>query len=99
MGLTGHVLEVELALERIPSPWILTETRRVGNIDEYLRALSEEAARWPYTVGWIDCLKAARRWAAACSNAAAGRPRRRRRAVCRSPSAAWRFPSTCRRGC
>ncbi len=57
MGLTGHVLEVELALERIPSPWILTETRRVGSIDEYLRALTEEAARWPYTVGWIDCLK------------------------------------------
>jgi FAD/FMN-containing dehydrogenase len=57
MGLTGHVLEVELALERIPSPWILTETRRVRNIDEYLRALQEEAARWPLTVGWIDCLK------------------------------------------
>jgi FAD/FMN-containing dehydrogenase len=56
MGLTGHILEVELTLARIPSPWILAETQRVANIDEYLRALRESAAGWPFTMGWIDCL-------------------------------------------
>src|SRR5262245_15548209 len=38
MGLTGHIIEIELTLARIPSPWILAETQRVANIDEYLRA-------------------------------------------------------------
>jgi decaprenylphospho-beta-D-ribofuranose 2-oxidase len=56
MGLTGHILEIELTLARIPSPWILAETERVANIDAYLRALKESAAAWPFTMGWIDCL-------------------------------------------
>lgn len=56
MGLTGHILEVELQLSRIPSPWIIGETERVANIDEYLDALKESAAAWPFTMGWIDCL-------------------------------------------
>ncbi|MBX5481001.1 MAG: FAD-binding oxidoreductase [Myxococcaceae bacterium] len=56
MGLTGHVLEVEVTLKRIPSPWILQESERVPNIEAYLEALAKAAATWPMTVGWIDCL-------------------------------------------
>jgi decaprenylphospho-beta-D-ribofuranose 2-oxidase len=56
MGLTGHVLEVELAMQRIRSPWIAQETRRVGDIDEYIDGLKDAAQRFPYTMGWIDCL-------------------------------------------
>ncbi len=56
MGLTGHILEVECALERIPSPWIWQETQRIPNIDEFQVALEEAAPQWPYTVGWIDCV-------------------------------------------
>ncbi len=56
MGLLGHILEVEFALERIPSPWIFMESERVGSIDEFLAALGEAAPRWPMTMGWIDCL-------------------------------------------
>jgi FAD/FMN-containing dehydrogenase len=56
MGLTGHVLEVEVGLEAIPSPWIQAESVKVGSIEEYLAALAEAAARYPMTVGWIDCL-------------------------------------------
>lgn len=56
MGLTGHILEVELQLAPVPSPWILAEKQRVSNIDEYLRALKDSAATWPFTMGWIDCL-------------------------------------------
>ena len=56
MGLTGHILEVEFALRRIPSPWIYQETERVQDIDEYVAKLKECAAHWPMTMGWIDCL-------------------------------------------
>jgi decaprenylphospho-beta-D-ribofuranose 2-oxidase len=56
MGLTGHILEVELHLVRVPSPWIWGEMMRVANIDEYLDALKASAAHWPFTMGWIDCL-------------------------------------------
>lgn len=56
MGLTGHILTVELSMRRIRSPWIFQESRRVDDIDAYIEALKSAADRWPYTVGWIDCL-------------------------------------------
>jgi FAD/FMN-containing dehydrogenase len=56
MGLTGHILEVELTMRRVRSPWIYQETQRVDNIDEFLAALKVGAEKWPFTVGWIDCL-------------------------------------------
>jgi decaprenylphospho-beta-D-ribofuranose 2-oxidase len=60
MGLTGHILEVELTLERIPSPWIDGEKRRLGDIDEFVVALKAAAGQWPFTMGWIDCLSRGR---------------------------------------
>lgn len=56
MGLTGHILEVEFGLHRIPSQWIWQESRRIHDIDEFQDALEEAAPDWPYTMGWIDCL-------------------------------------------
>jgi FAD/FMN-containing dehydrogenase len=56
MGLTGHILEVEFQMMRVPSPWILCETERVSNIDAFISGLKEAAQTWPMTVGWIDCL-------------------------------------------
>ena len=56
MGLTGHILEVELTLTQVPSPWIVAERQRVADIDEYLEALKVSAGSWPFTMGWIDCL-------------------------------------------
>jgi FAD/FMN-containing dehydrogenase len=60
MGLTGHILEVELTLERIPTPWIVGIKRRISDIDEFLAELKRAAAEWPYTMGWIDCLSRGR---------------------------------------
>ncbi|MCC7043001.1 MAG: FAD-binding oxidoreductase [Acidobacteria bacterium] len=57
MGLTGHLLEVTLRLVRIPSPWIFGETRKVTSIDEFIEALKKAGPEWPFTMGWIDCLK------------------------------------------
>jgi FAD/FMN-containing dehydrogenase len=58
MGLTGHLLEVELALARIPSPWILQETERARDLVHFLELLGASAREWPYTVGWLDALAA-----------------------------------------
>jgi decaprenylphospho-beta-D-ribofuranose 2-oxidase len=54
MGLTGHILDVELQLVRVPSPWILQQTERVPNIDAFVDRLKASARTWPMTVGWID---------------------------------------------
>jgi decaprenylphospho-beta-D-ribofuranose 2-oxidase len=60
MGLLGHVLEVSFTLKAIPTPWLFTESERVGNIDEFLAALGRAAPAWPMTMGWIDCLSRGR---------------------------------------
>ena len=61
MGLTGHILEVEFRMDRIPSPWIWGETLRVPDIGEYVRLLKESAGEWPMTMGWIDCVSKGRK--------------------------------------
>lgn len=60
MGLTGHILEVELTMQRVPSPWIFQETERIDNIDRFLEGLKEAAKAWPMTMGWIDTLSTGR---------------------------------------
>ena len=56
MGLTGHILEVEVQLHRVEHPWIYSESERVHNIDAMIAGLSTAASEWPMTVGWIDSL-------------------------------------------
>jgi len=54
MGLTGHLLEVELALARIPSFWIRQWKRPVANVEELCAVLREASAREPFTMSWLD---------------------------------------------
>lgn len=54
MGLTGHILEVEVKLERLPSPWIYEESERLPHLEAVIESLSEASANWPMTVAWID---------------------------------------------
>jgi FAD/FMN-containing dehydrogenase len=56
MGLTGHVLELEFQMERIPSPWIWQESEQVRDFDAALEALQAASRQWPYTVLWSDLL-------------------------------------------
>ena len=55
MGLTGHILEVVLQLERIPSAWFWQETVAAANLDELVEKLRTASRAWPYTKTWIDC--------------------------------------------
>jgi FAD/FMN-containing dehydrogenase len=61
MGLTGHILEVEFRMRRIPSPWLHVESERIADIDAFMEGLASAARAWPQTKGWIDCLKQGRR--------------------------------------
>ncbi len=56
MGLTGHILELEVDLQPIPSPWIWSESERIAGVDEFVAALRAAASDWPFTVGWFDAL-------------------------------------------
>jgi decaprenylphospho-beta-D-ribofuranose 2-oxidase len=57
MGLTGHILEVELVLEKIPSAWIYQESRQIADLDALIEILLEGSARWPMTKCWFDSTK------------------------------------------
>ena len=57
MGLTGHILEAEFRMQPVPSAWIDQEIERVPNIDAFMEGLDRAAREWPFTMGWIDCLK------------------------------------------
>ncbi|MEZ4452264.1 MAG: FAD-binding oxidoreductase [Nannocystaceae bacterium] len=54
MGLTGHILEVSVRLERIPSGWIYQETERLPDLDAVIESLAQASATWPMTVAWVD---------------------------------------------
>lgn len=60
MGLTGHILEVEVRLKSIPSPWVWSETERFSDLESLLEGARRAAEEWPYTVAWVDCLKGGR---------------------------------------
>lgn len=54
MGLTGHILELTLRMEKIPSPWIYAESYRISGLDEMLTRIKSEGQKWPMTVAWVD---------------------------------------------
>jgi FAD/FMN-containing dehydrogenase len=54
MGLTGHILEVEVRMQRISSPWIWQESERLQDFEAVLEGLEAAGRDWPYTVCWAD---------------------------------------------
>jgi hypothetical protein len=56
MGLTGHLLEIEFQMARIPSPWIWQESEQVPNLEVGLERLESASRAWPFTVLWSDFL-------------------------------------------
>ena len=61
MGLTGHILEVEFRMAKIPSPWITMESERIPDVDAFIAGLKTSGPDWPMTMGWIDCLSRGRK--------------------------------------
>jgi hypothetical protein len=56
MGLTGHILEVEVRLKKIPTPWIWQRSERFANLETMIERLKEAGESWPYTMCWVDLL-------------------------------------------
>jgi FAD/FMN-containing dehydrogenase len=56
MGLTGHILDVTLLMERVPSRHVVEEARTFGDLESLIDALVAAGAAWPFTVAWSDLL-------------------------------------------
>ncbi|MCJ1696934.1 FAD-binding oxidoreductase [Rathayibacter caricis DSM 15933] len=54
LGLTGLIVEVEIALKRVPGPWIVAEDVPFQTLDEYLGLVHESVDVFEQTVAWID---------------------------------------------
>jgi decaprenylphospho-beta-D-ribofuranose 2-oxidase len=54
MGLTAHILEVELQLERVPSAWLVCERETAHDLVELVEKLRAAGRAWPFTVAWAD---------------------------------------------
>lgn len=56
LGLTGIIVEAEIQLRRVASPWLQTETIPYGDLDEFFQLADGSEADWEHTVSWIDCV-------------------------------------------
>ena len=55
LGLTGLIQQAEIQLVRAPTPWVVQEVVRFGNLSEFFTLSAESDHAWPATVAWIDC--------------------------------------------
>ena len=56
LGLTGIVLRLKLALQRLPAPAADVRYRRMDNLDAFLDALEPWPPADPFWFGWLDAL-------------------------------------------
>lgn len=54
MGLTGFILECEIQLKKITSPYIYNKAIKLKNLDELFEKIEEYDEGYHYSVAWID---------------------------------------------
>lgn len=54
MGLTGFILETEIQLKKISSPYLLNKAVKLKNLDELFSNFEEHDADYLYSVAWMD---------------------------------------------
>jgi len=54
MGLTGFILECEIQLKKITSPYIYNKAIKLGNLDTLFDKIEEFSDNYHYSVAWID---------------------------------------------
>ncbi len=83
LGLTGLVTWAEIALVRIPGPWVQVENIRFAGLDEFFALNEASSDSHEHSVAWIDCLArgshAGRGLFSRANFVADGRPSRRQR--------------------
>jgi FAD/FMN-containing dehydrogenase len=55
LGLTGLITWAELELKRIHNPWLIAQTTRFFDVDEFFALSADSERDYEYTVAWIDC--------------------------------------------
>ena len=55
LGLTGLILEAEIQLHPVESPWLAAETIAFSTLDEFLAITQDSDTDWTYTTSWLDC--------------------------------------------
>ncbi|MBC2836700.1 FAD-binding oxidoreductase [Paragemmobacter straminiformis] len=58
MGLTGIILRVGVALRRVDSGWMATETVPFSGLPAFFNIARSREPLWEYGVGWLDCTRA-----------------------------------------
>lgn len=56
VGLTGVIIQAELQLRPVASPWLDTETIPYADLDAFFRLADDSEEDWEHTVSWIDCI-------------------------------------------
>ena len=56
LGLTGLILEAEIQLQPVKSPWLETETIAYSHLDEFFFLSKDSGKHWTHTVSWVDCI-------------------------------------------
>lgn len=56
LGLTGIIVQAELQLRRVSSPWLEVDTIPYESLDEFFALAAASEADWEHTVSWIDCI-------------------------------------------
>jgi FAD/FMN-containing dehydrogenase len=56
MGLTGVILEAEMALSRIETAYMKVRKIKSRDLDETMALFEEHDSRYRYSVAWVDCL-------------------------------------------
>lgn len=56
LGLTGVILQAEIQLRRVDSPWLDAETIPYWSLSEFFELANASEAEWEHTVSWIDCI-------------------------------------------
>jgi FAD/FMN-containing dehydrogenase len=56
LGLTGMILWAEFHLKPISSPYMVAETVRFQNLNEFFSISDQSVRDFEYTVSWVDCL-------------------------------------------
>lgn len=54
MGLTGFILDCEIQLKKITSPYIFNKAIKLGNLDALFDKIEEYSDNYHYSVAWID---------------------------------------------
>lgn len=61
LGLTGLITWAEIQLKPVANAYMVQETRRFRNLDEFFAIATESERDFEYTVAWVDCLARGRR--------------------------------------